>query len=146
MDYEVTYEVVCKKNSQSIVHLEVVVPVTSLCPCSKNISDYGAHTQRSHITVRASLKSSALKVENIIKIAETSASCELWSILKRPDEKFVPERAFNHPKFVEDLVRDVSIKLQELIAQNLIGGFSVESENFESIHNHSAFARIDQNI
>ena len=92
------------------------------------------------------MKSSALKVENIIKIAETSASCELWSILKRPDEKFVTERAFNNPKFVEDLVRDVSIKLQELIAQNLIGGFSVESENFESIHNHSAFARIDQNI
>ena len=146
MDYEVTYEVVCKKNSQSIVHLEVVVPVTSLCPCSKNISDYGAHNQRSYITVRASLKSSALKVENIIKIAETSASCELWSILKRPDEKFVTERAFNNPKFVEDLVRDVSIKLQELIAQNLIGGFSVESENFESIHNHSAFARIDHNI
>ena len=108
--------------------------------------DYGAHNQRSHITVRASLKSSALKVENIIRIAETSASCELWSILKRPDEKFVTERAFNNPKFVEDLVRDVSIKLQELIAQNLIGGFSVESENFESIHNHSAFARIDQNI
>ena len=146
MDYEVTYEVVCKKNSQSIVHLEVVVPVTSLCPCSKNISDYGAHNQRSHITVRASLNSAELKVENIIKIAETSASCELWSILKRPDEKFVTERAFNNPKFVEDLVRDVSIKLRELIAQNLIGGFSVESENFESIHNHSAFARIEQNI
>ena len=146
MDYEVTYEVVCKKNSQSIVQLEVIVPVTSLCPCSKNISDYGAHNQRSHITVKTSLKSSALKVEDIIKIAETSASCELWSILKRPDEKFVTEKAFNNPKFVEDLVRDVAIKLQELVNQNLITGFSVESENFESIHNHSAFALIDHNI
>ena len=92
------------------------------------------------------MKSSALKVENIINIAESSASCELWSVLKRPDEKFVTERAFNNPKFVEDLVRDVAIKLQELITQNLISGFSVESENFESIHNHSAFARIDHNI
>ena len=92
------------------------------------------------------MKSSALKVENIIKIAETSASCELWSILKRPDEKFVTEKAFNNPKFVEDLVRDVAIKLQKLINQNLISGFSVESENFESIHNHSAFALIDHNI
>ena len=146
MDYEVTYEVVCKKNSQSIIHLEVVVPVTSLCPCSKNISDYGAHNQRSHITVKTSLKSPALKVEDIIKIAETSASCELWSILKRPDEKFVTEKAFNNPKFVEDLVRDVAIKLQKLVNQNLISGFSVESENFESIHNHSAFALIDHNI
>ena len=96
--------------------------------------------------MKTSLKSSALKVEDIIKIAETSASCELWSILKRPDEKFVTERAFNNPKFVEDLVRDVAIKLQKLINQNLISGFSVESENFESIHNHSAFARIDHNI
>ena len=78
--------------------------------------------------------------------AENSASCELWSILKRPDEKFVTERAFNNPKFVEDLVRDVAIKLQKLVNQNLISGFSVESENFESIHNHSAFARIDHNI
>ncbi len=146
MDYDVTYEVVCKKNSHSIVHLEVIVPVTSLCPCSKNISDYGAHNQRSHITVRTSLKSPTLKVEDIIKIAETSASCELWSILKRPDEKFVTEKAFNNPKFVEDLVRDVAIKLQRLVSQNLISGFSVESENFESIHNHSAVARIDNNI
>ena len=96
--------------------------------------------------MRASFESSALKVEDIIKIAETSASCELWSILKRPDEKFVTERAFNNPKFVEDLVRDVAIKLQKLVNQNLINGFSVESENFESIHNHSAFARIDHNI
>ena len=86
------------------------------------------------------------KVEDIIKIAETSASCELWSVLKRPDEKFVTEKAFNNPKFVEDLVRDVAIKLQKLVNQNLISGFSVESENFESIHNHSAFALIDHNI
>tara|TARA_Y100000589_G_scaffold331213_1_gene383812 strand:+ start:133 stop:948 length:816 start_codon:yes stop_codon:yes gene_type:complete len=145
MDYQVTYEVYCYKNAPTNVWLEVVVPVTSLCPCSKNISEYGAHNQRSHITIKVLVESAEVEVQDIIKIAEKSASCELWSILKRPDEKFVTERAFNNPKFVEDLVRDVAIEMQRLTRKKVVGGFSVESENFESIHNHSAFARIEHN-
>ena len=120
--------------------LRVVVPVTSLCPCSKKISDYGAHNQRSHITIRARLRrGSHLWIEELIDIAEQEASCELYGILKRPDEKFVTERAYDNPKFVEDIIRDVAGRLN---SEERIGGYSVETENFESIHNHSAYAQI----
>ena len=145
LNYEVAYEIECTKKSKPKVFLEVVVPVTSLCPCSKNISEYGAHNQRSHITVKVELRNNNCHIEDFIKIAEESASCELWSILKRPDEKFVTEKAYDNPKFVEDLVRDVALELQKLVKKQTIGSFSVDSENFESIHNHSAFARIEQN-
>ncbi len=90
--------------------VEVVVPVTSLCPCSKKISDYGAHNQRSHVTIRAKLRSH-MWIEELIEIAESEASCELYGILKRPDEKYVTERAYDNPKFVEDMVRDVATRL-----------------------------------
>ena len=118
--------------------IRVVVAATSLCPCSKQISAYGAHNQRSHISIRANART-GLNIESLIQIAEQSASCELWGLLKRPDEKFVTERAYENPKFVEDLVRDIAHRLMD---DPRVGSFEVSSENFESIHNHSAFARI----
>jgi len=139
MDYRVTLAAEAAGGEQRVT-LKVVVPVTSLCPCSKNISDYGAHNQRSHVTIAAQLRGE-LEVETLIGIAEQAASCELWGLLKRPDEKFVTERAYDNPKFVEDLVRDVALAVERLDA---VAAYTVESENFESIHNHSAYARIDR--
>jgi GTP cyclohydrolase I len=120
--------------------VRVAVPVTSLCPCSKNISDYGAHNQRSHVTITAKLRSH-MWIEELIEIAESEASCELYGILKRPDEKYVTERAYDNPKFVEDMVRDVATRLN---LDPRVAAYVVESENFESIHNHSAYARIER--
>ncbi len=117
---------------------QIQTPVTSLCPCSKEISLYGAHNQRSHIVIAATLAPGAeLPVQALIDIAETSASCQLWGLLKRPDEKYVTERAYENPKFVEDLVRDIAVALS---ADPRVARYEVSSENFESIHNHSAFA------
>lgn len=138
MDYEVTLigEV---KAAQSEMFIKVVVPVTSLCPCSKQISEYGAHNQRSHVTVTAQTRG-FVWIEELIELVEEEASCELYGILKRPDEKYVTERAYDNPKFVEDMVRDVAARLN---ADERIGAYIVESENFESIHNHSAYAMIE---
>jgi GTP cyclohydrolase I len=116
-----------------------MVPVTSLCPCSKKISAYGAHNQRSHITVSALLDGD-LPVDELIARIEAQASCELYGLLKRPDEKYVTERAYDNPKFVEDLVRDVAGMLN---ADPRIVAYTLEAENFESIHNHSAYALIE---
>jgi GTP cyclohydrolase IB len=121
--------------------VRVSVPVTSLCPCSKRISDYGAHNQRSHLTITAKLRSH-MWIEELIEIAESEASCELYAILKRPDEKYVTERAYDNPKFVEDMVRDVAARLSH---DGRVAAYVVEAENFESIHNHSAYARIEHN-
>jgi GTP cyclohydrolase IB len=120
--------------------VKVIVPVTSLCPCSKKISERGAHNQRSHVTITARLREH-MWIEEIIAIAESEASCELYGILKRPDEKYVTERAYDNPKFVEDMVRDVAVRLNE---EPRIAAYVVESENFESIHNHSAYALIER--
>lgn len=139
MDYEVTLEA-DRSGKQTDIYLTVLVPVTSLCPCSKKISDYGAHNQRSHITIRA-LVEDHVTPEDLIAMAEQSASCELWGLLKRPDEKYVTERAYDNPKFVEDLVRDVAICLRK---SKKVLAYRVESENFESIHNHSAVAWIEE--
>jgi len=117
---------------------KVVVPVTSACPCSKRIADYGAHNQRSHVTVQAEL-AAPLPIDALIRVAEDSASCEIWGLLKRPDEKFVTERAYDNPKFVEDVVRDVALELNR---DARVVAYTVECENFESIHNHSAYALI----
>jgi len=119
---------------------EVVVPVKSLCPCSKEISDYGAHNQRSHVTIRVELKDEIEWIE-LVRFAEESASSEIWPMLKRADEKWVTERAYENPKFVEDLVRDVALRLN---ADARVGRYSVDVENFESIHAHSAYARIER--
>jgi GTP cyclohydrolase IB len=120
--------------------VRVVVPVTSLCPCSRDISERGAHNQRSHITITARA-GEQLWIEELIDIAEQEASCEVFGILKRPDEKHVTERAYDNPKFVEDIVRDVAVRLDR---DDRIRAYVVEAENFESIHNHSAYALIER--
>lgn len=120
--------------------LKVVVAATSLCPCSKRISDYGAHNQRSHITIKARVNDH-MWLEELIDIAEEEASCEVFGILKRPDEKYVTERAYDNPKFVEDLVRDIALRCNK---EERIRAYVVEAENFESIHNHSAYALIEK--
>jgi MptA/FolE2 family GTP cyclohydrolase len=120
------------------MRLQVTVAATSLCPCSKEISKYGAHNQRSHITIGADLRE-PMAIEELVAIAERAASCEVYGLLKRADEKFVTERAYENPKFVEDLVRDIASSLN---ADSRLYGYTVEAENFESIHNHSAYARI----
>ncbi|MDF7675515.1 GTP cyclohydrolase FolE2 [Neisseriaceae bacterium ESL0693] len=137
LDYQVTMtgEI---NNGHYTQQLQVIVPVTSLCPCSKEISAYGAHNQRSHVTV--SLRSQAvIHIEEIIDLVERQASCQLYGLLKRPDEKYVTEQAYDNPKFVEDMVRDIAAALK---SEPRITEFQVESENFESIHNHSAYAMI----
>jgi conserved hypothetical protein TIGR00294 len=129
------------RNGVEEMWLRVVVAATSLCPCSKRISDYGAHNQRSHITIKARVREHVW-LEELIDIAEQEASCEVFGILKRPDEKYVTERAYDNPKFVEDIVRDVSVRLN---AEERVLAYVVEAENFESIHNHSAYALIEKN-
>jgi len=139
LDYDVTFigEI---RDGKPTMYIKVVVPVTSLCPCSKEISDYGAHNQRSHVTVQVRNRG-FIWVEEIIDLVEQEASCELYGLLKRTDEKYVTERAYENPKFVEDMVRDVATKLNK---DDRVGAYIVESENFESIHNHSAYALIER--
>jgi GTP cyclohydrolase I len=139
IDYQVTFtgEI---HDSQPLMFIKVVIPVTSLCPCSKEISDYGAHNQRSHVTVNVKTRG-FVWIEDLIDIVESEASCELYGLLKRPDEKYVTERAYDNPKFVEDMVRDVAARLN---ADERVGAYVVESENFESIHNHSAYALVER--
>ncbi len=138
MDYDVTLSgEIC--HGEIVSTITVVVPVTSLCPCSKKISERGAHNQRSHVTVSARI-TEHLWIEEIVQLVEAVASCELYGLLKRPDEKYVTERAYDNPKFVEDMVRDVAARLNN---EPRILSYVVESENFESIHNHSAYALIE---
>lgn len=139
LDYDVTFigEI---QHDKPTIWVKVIVPVTSLCPCSKKIADFGAHNQRAHVTINVRLKK-FIWLEELIELVEKEASCELYGLLKRPDEKHVTERAYNNPKFVEDVVRDVAAKLN---AEDRISAYTVESENFESIHNHSAYAYIEK--
>ncbi len=139
LDYDVTFigEIV---DGAYHFTMRVLVPVTSLCPCSKKISERGAHNQRSHVTITVRIIRS-IWIEEVVRFAEEQASCELYGLLKRPDEKFVTERAYDNPKFVEDMVRDVAAVLN---ADERIEAYVVESENFESIHNHSAYALIER--
>lgn len=133
-----------KRNGKTSVWAKVGVPVKSLCPCSKEISDYGAHNQRSLVTIRvevASPDTAPIEWHELVRFAEEAASSEIWPMLKRADEKWVTERAYENPKFVEDLVRDVALALN---ADSRIGRYVVDVENFESIHNHSAWARIER--
>ena len=144
MDYEVTWMATAKQNAAGATAVELglraQVPVMSLCPCSKEISEYGAHNQRSHVTMSVELDpQTKMTVEDLVAAAESQASSELWGLLKRPDEKWVTERAYDNPKFVEDLVRDVAGQLKD---DDRILSLVVEAENFESIHNHSAYAKI----
>ncbi len=139
LDYEAGWIAEARGDRVKLV-AKVLVPVKSLCPCSKEISDYGAHNQRSHVTITAELLE-PVALEELIRVAEDEASSEIWGLLKRPDEKYVTEHAYDNPKFVEDLVRDVAARLN---ADARIGHYVVEAENFESIHNHSAYALIER--
>lgn len=143
LDYEGRW-IVEKRSGVATVWAEVAVPVKTLCPCSKEISDYGAHNQRSRVEIRVEVLDPALRPlpwHELVRFAEDAASSEIWPLLKRPDEKWVTERAYENPKFVEDLVRDVALALN---ADSRVGRYHVEVENFESIHNHSAYARIER--
>ena len=139
LDYEAVWRGSVSTDGTYSFRMEVRVPATSLCPCSKEISAYGAHNQRSHITIDA--ETDGMSIDELIAVAESSASCEVYGLLKRADEKFVTEMAYDNPKFVEDLVRDVAVALRR---DPRVRGYRVEAENFESIHNHSAFARLSR--
>jgi GTP cyclohydrolase IB len=138
LDYEVCWDARVSAEGRYSFWMHVSVPATSLCPCSKEISAYGAHNQRSQISIEVEL-TDTMAIEELIAIAERSASCEVYGLLKRADEKYVTERAYDNPKFVEDLVRDVALELNR---EPRVRAYVVEAENFESIHNHSAFARL----
>ncbi|MCK5312732.1 MAG: GTP cyclohydrolase I FolE2 [Desulfobacteraceae bacterium] len=140
MDYSCTILGSSDKEKNRDLVLKVAVPVTSVCPCSKEISKYGAHNQRGQVLVSVRFKK-FIWIEDIVNIVEKSASCELYSVLKREDEKHVTEKAYDKPMFVEDIVREVA---SELIADANITWFAVSAENFESIHNHSAYAYIEK--
>lgn len=139
VDYDVTL-IGTVARDETAVGIRVVVPVTSLCPCSKKISEYGAHNQRSHVTVEVE-SAQSIAVEELIDLVEAEASAELYGMLKRVDEKYVTEHAYDNPKFVEDMVRDVAGRLE---LDSRVTGYRVEVENFESIHNHSAYAEINK--
>jgi GTP cyclohydrolase I len=141
MDYEVRLAAEAADGARAI-SVTLVVPVMSLCPSSKAIADYGAHNQRSHLTLAVRVRDpGSITLEELIALAEEEASCELYAILKRADEKYVTERAYDRPRFVEDLVRGIAASL---VRDHRFEGFRVEAENFESIHNHSAYACIDR--
>jgi GTP cyclohydrolase IB len=137
MDYQVQLAAEIRHGAAQLV-TQVVVPVTSLCPCSKEISAYGAHNQRCHLTLTV-VSDEPIAIEELITIAESEASCDIYGLVKRSDEKYITERAYENPKFVEDMVRDVALRLNQ---DARIVDYEIESENFESIHNHSAYALI----
>jgi GTP cyclohydrolase I len=142
MDYNC--RIIGASNSQNDIDIvsEVNVPITSVCPCSKEISDFGAHNQRGSVQLQTRFKK-FIWLEDMIELVESCASCDVYSVLKRVDEKDVTEQGYANPKFVEDVVRDIA---ERLIADNNITWFSVSAENFESIHNHSAYAHITKGI
>ncbi len=140
MDYQLGWQAKARLGQPVSFTLTAQVPVTSLCPCSKAISQYGAHNQRSCVSVSLHFSGApSIGQDELIRLVESQASCELWGLLKRSDEKYVTERAYENPKFVEDLVRDVAGALKKLPG---LLGYKVEAENFESIHNHSAYAMV----
>jgi GTP cyclohydrolase IB len=139
LNYQVTFQGELSGGNPR-VRLKIVVPVTSLCPCSKSIAAYGAHNQRAHATLDVRTDH-PIWIEEMIELVEAQASCEIYGLLKRADEKLVTERAYDNPKFVEDVVRDIAVKLD---ADPRILAYMVESENFESIHNHSAYAMVEK--
>jgi len=140
MDYEVIFEIDATRESRDFL-LTVLVPVTTLCPCSKAISARGAHNQRGIVTFAVRFREGPVWIEDLIRLVETCASSELYSLLKRPDEKQVTEDAYDNPVFVEDLVRNVAAASNE---QEGLAWYRVEAENFESIHNHNAYAVVEK--
>lgn len=140
MDYEVVFEAESDVDGNHDFILTVIVPVATLCPCSKAISERGAHNQRGTVTYSVRFRQ-PIWIEDLVDLVEASASCELYSLLKRPDEKAVTERAYDNPVFVEDLVRNIAARSN---AQEDIRWYRVEAENQESIHNHNAYAVIEK--
>lgn len=140
MDYTVRFE--CSANGTSDMVLAVKAPAASLCPCSKEISSYGAHNQRCLIEAAVRTKG-MLWIEELAELLEKSASCPVFAVLKRPDERWVTEHAYENPKFVEDIVRDLAVSLE---AEKRITWYSISSENFESIHSHNAYAQITRDL
>jgi len=138
MEYQCTFK--GNLNKRKDLLLMIKVPITTLCPCSREISDFGAHNQRGEVRLQVRFKK-FIWIEDLIRLVEEAASCDVYSVLKREDEKYVTERAYQNPKFVEDIVRDIAQKLDQ---DNNITWFAVESENFESIHNHNAYAYIER--
>jgi len=138
MEYGCTYVGTLGRTRDFV--LGVSVPVTTVCPCSKEISDRGAHNQRSVVTIQARFRE-FVWIEELVETAEASASCPIWPLLKRSDEKEVTERGYDHPRFVEDVVREVALRLDK---DPRITWYRVESENMESIHNHNAYASIER--
>ncbi|MFK7884322.1 MAG: GTP cyclohydrolase FolE2 [Phycisphaerales bacterium] len=139
MNYEVTLE--CTSNSHDDLLMTVAAPATSLCPCSKEISEYGAHNQRCRIEAKVRTDGPMMWIEDLVTLLENAASHPVYAVLKRPDEKFVTEKAFDNPKFVEDIVRDLAISLDD---EDQISWYAISSENFESIHSHNAYAEIER--
>lgn len=139
MDYDAAF-LARRQNGADRFLIRVTAPVTSLCPCSKAISARGAHNQRSHVTVTLEPQTASVRVRDLAALIEANASCDLYSVLKRPDERHVTERAYDNPKFVEDLVRDLAVALAR---EPGVLEYRVEAENFESIHNHSAYAMLE---
>ncbi len=136
MDYQVRFE--CTANGTDDFIMSVAAPATSLCPCSKEISEYGAHNQRCRIEAKVRFEG-MMWIEDLVELLEKAASCPVFAVLKRPDEKWVTERAFENPKFVEDIVRDLALGLE---GEDRVTWYSINSENFESIHSHNAYAQI----
>lgn len=138
MNYEVT--LACTANSHEDFVLKVAAPATSLCPCSKEISEYGAHNQRCRI--EAAVRTEGFMwIEDLVEQLEAAASHPVYAVLKRPDEKYVTEKAYENPKFVEDIIRDLAIGLNN---DDRIVQYAISSENFESIHSHNAYAEIER--
>ncbi|MEW5924049.1 MAG: GTP cyclohydrolase FolE2 [Candidatus Zixiibacteriota bacterium] len=142
MDYKCTISAATNGNERIDIVSTIRVPITTLCPCSKEISKYGAHNQRSIVTLSVRTNS-FIWLEELIELIEKEASCEIYSLLKRPDEKYVTERMYENPRFVEDIVRGVTVRLSN---DKRIDWFTIESDNIESIHNHNAYAFIERNL
>ena len=138
MDYKVTFA--CTANGEDDFIMTVAAPATSLCPCSKEISAYGAHNQRCEITASVRFEGT-MWIEDLVEICERSSSLEVFALLKRPDEKYVTEHAYDNPKFVEDIVRDLAISLND---DDRVTWYAISSENFESIHSHNAYAQLER--
>jgi GTP cyclohydrolase I len=144
LDFDVTIKAVLHIDGTYDEHVGVHVTAASLCPCSREISQYGAHNQRSKIDIAVRPNNTMVWVEDLIDIAEQSASCALFPVLKRPDEKYVTEHAYENPKFVEDIVRDVTVQMKNGMEAGRWSWFRVAVTNQESIHNHDAYARIER--
>jgi len=143
MDYDVRFVIDAERDKPGTFTLTIRVPVTTLCPCSKAMSEHSAHNQRGVVTYSVRFSGGAVWIEDLIDMIEGCASCQLYSLLKRPDEKYVTDHAYEHPVFVEDLVRNVAVATERY---NAFSWYRVEAENFESIHNHNAYAMVERTL